>query len=82
MVAVNLGKFSTCFTIAFLAFRHGLDAAGAQILAHFATIFVEGDALDVGLKLPLRLALRETDVMSRQRPLATYFTFSHNFTLP
>lgn len=69
-------------TIAFSGLGYGFEATSAEVFPHLAAVFVEGNTLNVGLKLPLRFALRETDVMTTQRPLATYFTFSHNFTLP
>ena len=59
-----------------------LDAACAKLLANAAAIFVDADPLNIRLKLPLRLLLRETYFVARHRPLATIFTFRHNFTLP
>ena len=64
-----------------LAFRHRLEAACADVLADLATVDEDRRPLYIRLELPLRLFLREAYVMARHRPLATDFTFRHNFTL-
>lgn len=50
--------------------------------AHTATVLYNRRLLNVRPELPLGLTLREAHIMAAHRPLATYITFSHNFTLP
>lgn len=65
-----------------LGLRHRLEATGADVTSNAAAILVDSRPLDVRPELTLRLPLREAHVMAAHRPLATYFTFRHNFTLP
>ena len=73
---MNLNRLIKCLTL-----RGGLEAAGAHIFADLTTILIEGNPLNVGLKLPLGLFLREAHIVSGHGTLAAYLTFSHNFTL-
>lgn len=62
--------------------RHRLKATGADMKTHATAALHDSSFLDIRKKLPLCLALRETYIVAAHRPLATYFTFRHNFTLP
>jgi len=62
--------------------RHRLEAAGADVDTHAAATLHDSCLLDIRQELPLCLTLRETYLVAAHRPLATYFTFRHNFTLP
>jgi hypothetical protein len=64
-----------------LSFGHRLETARADIDAHPTAALINGRALDIRQKLPFCLSLREAYVLTAHRPLATHFTFSHNFTL-
>jgi hypothetical protein len=57
-----------------------LQAAGADLLANFATSFKEGRFLDVRPELSLGVPHGETHIVPGERFLAANFTFSHNFT--
>ncbi len=59
------------------AFAHGLDALGAQVLAHLLTILKDHDALDVGPKLPLGPHIRVAHIVPKTGRLAAVFAFSH-----
>jgi hypothetical protein len=65
-----------------LNLRHCLQATGTYITADATAVLVDRSPLHIGPELPLCLALREANVLTAQRSLATYFTFRHNFTLP
>jgi len=65
-----------------LGFRHRLEATGADIAPNAAAVLVESGPLDIRPELALRLPLGEANVVAAHRPLATYITFRHNFTLP
>jgi hypothetical protein len=62
--------------------RKGFQAARTNITTNLTSSFIDGRALYIGLKLPLGLLLREAHIVARHWLLATYFTFSHNFTSP
>jgi hypothetical protein len=64
-----------------LSFCHSFQATGADVNTYPAAALINRRPLDIGQKLPLCLTLREAHVMATHRPLATYFTFRHNFTL-
>jgi hypothetical protein len=64
-----------------LSFCLCFQTAGADVNTYPATTLINRRPLDIGQKLPLCLPLGETHVMATHRPLATYFTFRHNFTL-
>ena len=61
---------------------HRFEAAGADVEAHAAAALLNSRPLDVRQELPLGLALGEANLVAAHRPLATYITFRHNFTLP
>lgn len=65
-----------------LDFRHRFEAARANVASNAAAILIDSSPLDIRPELALRLLLRETHIVAAHRPLATYFTFRHNFTLP
>ena len=60
----------------------GLQAARAKIATHSTAVLIDSRSLDIRPELPFGLALRKAHVMTAHRPLATHFTFGHNFTLP
>lgn len=65
-----------------LNFSHSLEAASADVQAYTPPTLLYRCTLNIRPELPLRLALGEAHVVAAHRPLATYITFSHNFTLP
>ena len=65
-----------------LDFGHRLEAARANVQAYATAALFHSRPLNIRPELPLRLALGETHIVAAHRPLATYFTFRHNFTLP
>ncbi len=65
-----------------LNFGHCLKATGADVEAHAATALLDSRPLNVRQELPFGLVLGEANLVAAHRPLATYFTFRHNFTLP
>lgn len=50
--------------------------------AHATAALFHRRLLNIRSELSLGLALGETHILTAHRPLATYITFSHNFTLP
>lgn len=65
-----------------LSLGHCLEATGAHVEAHAAATLLDSRPLDVRPELPLGFALGEANIVTAHRPLATYITFRHNFTLP
>ena len=61
---------------------HRLEATGADMKTHAPAALHNSCPLNIRKELPLGLALRETYIVAAHRPLATYITFRHNFTLP
>lgn len=61
---------------------HRLEAASADVKTYTPPTLLYGCALNIRPELALRLALGEAHIVAAHRPLATYFTFRHNFTLP
>ena len=57
----------------------GLDALGAEVLAHSALTFVHGDALDVGSEFPLGPHVRVADIVPKLGRFAATFAFIHCF---
>lgn len=87
MFGLNCGKWNKLAQIGNrhpqeLDLRHRLEAAGADMETHATTTLHDRCLLDIRPELTLGLALRETYIVAAHRPLATYFTFRHNFTLP
>jgi hypothetical protein len=83
----NCGKWNTLAQTARcraqeLDLRHRLEATSADVEPHATAALHDRRPLDVRPELTLGLTLRETYIVAAHRPLATYFTFSHNFTLP
>ena len=61
---------------------HLLHASGAHVAADAAAVLIDRRLLDIGPEQALGLALGEANIVAAHRPLATYITFRHNFTLP
>ena len=61
---------------------HCFEAARADVAANTLAVLQNGRPLNIRPELALRLALGEAHIVAAHRPLATYITFSHNFTLP
>jgi len=61
---------------------HRFEAARADVTANPLAVLQDGRPLDIRPELALRLSLGEAHIVAAHRPLATYFTFRHNFTLP
>jgi hypothetical protein len=65
----------------FSSLGHCFQATGADIDTNPAAALKNCRPLDIRQELTFRLSLREAHVMATHRPLATHFTFRHNFTL-
>jgi len=65
-----------------LSLGHRLETAGADVTADTVAVLVDRGLLNIRLELTLGLPLGEAHIVAAQRPLATYITFRHNFTLP
>lgn len=55
------------------------DALGAEVFAHPAVTFVDGDALDIGFEFPLGSHVRVADTVPKLGRFAATFAFSHCF---
>jgi len=65
-----------------LSLGHRFEAACANIAPNAAAVLIDSSPLNIRPELTLRLPLGEAHILTAHRPLATYITFRHNFTLP